>query len=160
MTKRFVFGVGLLVASAAAAGVWAWQKPTFESALKDACTSVLAQRLKAPSTFKVTSWGSLVQRNATLEEYAGKPPTAAEFGSRLAEVKKLYDDMVSMFDEGEDGIALLDFEYEAANSFGVPIRGFARCSYVFNRPSDDSKVFEPSVKIDGKSHMDWLISRM
>lgn len=110
-----------------------------ESGFVKACEAALQDRLKSPSTYKRIN---LVQ---TVE-----PLTVNEYAKGDQKIFDFY-----MKSERKPVRHIVLFTYDASNSFGVPIRNVAKCSYdtIDGEKPVDSKEL---VEIDGKTNIEWL----
>lgn len=160
MTRKLLLLSAAGLSVAAATAVWAWQGST-ESMLKKACLIVLEGRLRSPSTLDVRKWSDLERRPATKDEYVGPPPVQAHYQEEDWEsVLKLHKDMETLYEMGQPDILLLSIDYEAANAFGTPVRGLVECSYFVNGDEAPDSISETSVRIDGKTQLQWSVEQL
>lgn len=108
-----------------------------------ACEAALQDRLKAPSTYKRIN---LIRLDETL--------TANEYARGDQDV---FDKWIKSEKKPVRHTAVIT--YDAANSFGVPIRGIAKCS-IDTAPDKEPSGLMEDIEIDGRSNMDWLAEQI
>jgi hypothetical protein len=122
------------------------------SPLVTACEIALKKRLAAPSKYRRISVTER-QMPILLEAYLSENEPSET-------IRRFYRGMASE-GLGEKPIkSLATIEYEAANTLGVPIRSFAECSYDSINKQTASEVSEHTVKVNGKTHSDYLLSEV
>jgi len=135
----------------------------FESRLVSACEEVLMERLRAPSTYKrirveeyetaltqgdyITLLDTEIRRASSAEL---KEVLRADRDGRLAHMVR---------GDTKPTSYAAEIEYDAANGFGVPIRGLAKCTFTSD-VGDKSKANKFFVRVDGKTQTEWLIERV
>lgn len=131
----------------------------FGDKLLSACEEELKSRLKAPSTYTLirkdefTAPVEISDYRKMLAEGQDKDsPNALLADVRTAESKRA---------TGEPGPTrhTLFIEYDADNSFGVPLRGVTECEYISGN-GDKGGAGKYSVKINGKDHSQWMDQRI
>ncbi|WP_189413755.1 hypothetical protein [Mesorhizobium sp. M00.F.Ca.ET.217.01.1.1] len=135
----------------AAGGVaFAYNTGYFDDDLTKSCEEALRQRLKAPSQYKRIRMAR-DSKDMTRDEFITHLNTSGDTES----VRRFY---LKSFDakEIEPKNLSLAIEYDAPNSFGTMLRGYADCTYGSTYGRDPvSYLF---VKIDGKTSTEWLQS--
>ncbi|MBB5754633.1 hypothetical protein [Prosthecomicrobium pneumaticum] len=141
-----------LVVIAVAGAVLAGCNP-FEPKMIGFCESVLKERLRSPSTYR---------RIAATKR--AEPLTTDEWLARRAKSnpkQRATDEIVARVRQSagaSPALIKVTLEYDAANAFGTPLRGFALCEYL----SDDGK--DPTgawaVTVDGETDTDFLIRQL
>lgn len=110
------------------------------------CESELADRLKSPAGYKRVSY--------TISEEQLSEEKLRIYGSQ-----KKWGDPEWLIARGKPYIRRIrNIVYDAPNSFGVLIRGYAECSYVSRK--DDHTISDFLVEIDGKTKTEWLIYQL
>lgn len=152
------------------AGAWSFRlpffnKPDFKEQLTEACEKALADRLKAPATYKRVSVSEMVQEDATIDQCMGwDVPELKERDERLAKKSKIYASSVELglriCKEWPQVYSYLLLTYEANNSFGVPIRNRVVCSIVTTDAGEVGAYAEDSVRINGYTNRDWSWSQL
>lgn len=133
---------------------------SFESAFLTACDEVMKDRLKAPSTYTRIAAHGYEQRPATLDDKRGwTNATKRAEDLKMIETdprfKELYEMGEKVFEmSGEQTLTRAFVEYDADNSYGVPVRGAYECTHV----GFDVDEFAPAaggVRVDGYNSVDW-----
>lgn len=148
------------------ATVIAMQSPSPDHLFRDACEYVLKDRLKAPATYRFVRMTPIETRLATLDEYMGWTDAEVkvrgqEMAKRDPKLARAQDAKRELFDLGNAHLVGAFLEYDAANSFGTPIRGIANCTL-----TTTGDVYEPSpldrhmMRVNGLSATEWVISLM
>ncbi len=111
------------------------------------------ERLRSPSTYKRID---LKKREQQL--------TRDEYVKRLDDEKSLPDTRefkLRAFDEGRyrPALASISISYDAANAYGTPVRGHAVCE-AFSDTADYSHASAWFVKVNGKTHTEWLLEQI
>ena len=142
------------------------QKPSFIASKSEnfcrSCASVLSDRLKAPATFQRVDCPDFDVKPATLEEYMGwNWPENYARDIRKAQLNRrhwdLQDTMKKSYSEGRHLIISTTMTYDAANSFGTPIRETAICELV---TIDEAKVVDTaglSLRVNGETKLEWSV---
>jgi hypothetical protein len=114
----------------------------FESRHVKACEAALKDTLRSPSTYQQIR---VTERTETIpiEKYLADEKNEAVRQVYLRQYKQAVRSLVY-------------FEFDAANAYGTPIRGFSEYSYD-TIDGDISRVSELMVKIDGKTKTDRLV---
>lgn len=117
-----------------------------------ACESALKERLKAPSTYRLIRSRQGV-READPDEAVGPVRgTTPEQRALTTELRQIYE-RAGAFSH----FILLD--YEAQNSFGVPLADTAVCEvFTHSRDAPGRHAYSPSsVRINGKTNFDLIL---
>ena len=137
------------------AGLLAWwtdaafiPRSWFGSPMIAACEASLQERLKAPSTYRRISVGDEQVRNISFDDY---------FKARGEDSAALKQILIRTSKSQPIERSLL-LEYDAANSFGVPLRSRVICSYA-GRDRQDYPEMKESVRIDGRTYTEWLVDQ-
>ncbi|TPK18057.1 hypothetical protein [Mesorhizobium sp. B2-5-7] len=145
---KWLLGIACAALVAACGAAFAYSTGYFDDGLTKSCEEALRQRLKAPSQYKRVR---IVRdtKDMTRDEFV-----AYLDGSREDEsVRKFH---LKSFDAKniQPQTLSLAIEYDAPNSFGTVLRGYADCRYESTYGKDPiSYLF---VKIDGKTSLEWL----
>ncbi len=161
ITRACAFATLALAASPAAAF---WPFTSEADALVEACEEVLMGRLKAPSTYEQVKVSPVYREPGTEDEFLGytmpgdKEEDLAEQASD-PKVKEMRDRQKELFALVPEKVYLF-LTYEAANSFGAPLRGVAECSAYTAKGEDFRDLRFPDVRVNGQTHMGWLLDQM
>lgn len=163
----------VLVASIAAtlgiagAGLFYWKATglTDQSLLLAKCEEVLLDRLRSPATYNRVN-ATDVERTVALQNdylYANDKRRALnqiEKNRRDAELKRLHDQKVDRFQATPHDKLSLYIDYDAANAFGTPLRGTARCeAFVLKgRALRDVSMLDP--RVDGYTSFEWALDQI
>lgn len=158
--------IGVAVAAAAGIYVFADQlAPTASDVLLDACDEVLKARLKSPTSYVRMSNTDLGIGPATLDDYMG---VMTEQERRLNDMIAAQDPAYKKAQESQRELyqarpplkhAML-IVYDAANSYGTPIRGSAECSAILVEGADAATAKYLDARIDGYSALDWSVYQL
>lgn len=160
MNKTQFFLVAALVVAAGAAGSYWLHYGSTEQEMRRACSRVLAERLKSPSTLKVVRWYPMRTKAATKDDAVGPQPTREEYGDRYDKALELYQLNERIFDEHPGGTLQILFEYDAANSFGAVLRRQSICSYYTYRPDKRQSISPLTLKVDGETSLGWSMKQL
>lgn len=160
MSKMFAAIIAFGAVVAVGGSMYWWHYTGTEASLRRGCISTISSRLKAPATLNVTYWGQMKRRPAELDEVVGERPTRAKYGSQFELLIDLHEQKLELFNLRPGHMLEIPFEYEAANSFGTPIRSAAICTYHTSYEAGREKIREESVMIDGKSKLAWSIGQL
>jgi hypothetical protein len=132
-----------------------------DSEMVAACEDVIKDRLKSPSSYQrvaVRERASEVEidryRILRIMENANEKSETVRKANRI-----LLDYELEDMRSGKKPLAkelVATFEYDAANAFGVLIRGYAECKFI----SAGTKPSGYNVQVDGSTQTDWLVNRM
>ena len=160
MSKKNV-AVLVSICVSVAGVVWWLNYSSTEKSLQRACLSVLAERLRSPATLQVVEWSPMARRPASKSEAIGEPPLrshyrADDFPGALDRWKKRED----RFDISPPDILYMYLEYDAANAYGTPVRGYSECSYIVSSdPKSSVSISETGTKVDGFTAMGWSVEQ-
>lgn len=124
----------------------------FGDAFVDACEDVLKERLKSPSSYKRIS---TFESSQLLDERE-----YAEYLTTRGESEAVQEWAMKEFKSGSikpTNFSIL-IEYDADNSYGAAIRGYATCTYIsdYGRRPEDRKLAKFIVQVDGENSIEWL----
>ncbi|GGG77714.1 hypothetical protein GCM10011415_28300 [Salipiger pallidus] len=170
LKRRHVFLTALAISSASLAALWITGLASTPDFLKSrdgkfisACEDTLKKRLKAPSTYRRLSDPHIAESVATLDDYKGwtdNPEKKASDQDRQARNPKLAEMQAAQtrrFLLDEHTLKRAIIEYEAANSYGTPIRGYALCTFADPSPESFSDFDRQNVMIDGRTAFEWSL---
>jgi len=158
--KRLLL-IASVISLASAAVAWLSISSSIEDQLKNACSAVLADRLRSPSTLQVRAWSELLRRPATELEYVGLPPDRSFYGEKYwPQMHDVYETSQFLYRSAHPDIILLVIDYDAQNAFGAPVRAMAECSYFVHGKDDPSLISEPIVRIDGMTALEWSTDQL
>jgi hypothetical protein len=134
--------------------------PLVPSPLQSACVDLLTSRLKAPATLNVISseqYMTPLSMARITEELTWANVDSPEV------VKFRLEDISRALAEGKQGPREYEvfLTYDAANSFGTPLRSVGRCTIIDmygDYPSGFS--LEDTMKLDGFDRRQWLAEQM
>ncbi|MGM5087562.1 hypothetical protein E0H64_17845 [Rhizobium leguminosarum bv. viciae] len=117
----------------------------FEPQLYSVCEHALQQRLKSPASYKRVDV-RYSERPATRHEFLKSIIYVQDSGSR--------ERLISGFDRNPQAKKQyeLAITYDAMNSFGAMLRGFATCGFMGESSSDATSL---DVTINGETNLDW-----
>jgi hypothetical protein len=150
-----------MVLLAAVVASWASWKFifSFDAKFGAACESVLSDRLKSPSSYKRISFERSEEELTEMEFVKKEEAEMADENS--PNVLKFKKQQMEIRAKGvaagtvRPKIFVADIEYDASNSFGTPLRSYARCEFYSGDGSTDFYAHE--IKVDGLSSTDFLI---
>jgi hypothetical protein len=116
----------------------------FASPLVASCEAALKKQLAAPSTYRQIQVTE-TQSPISADDYL-KANEQSETVRRFLQKMNI-----------QPVRARAIIEYEASNRYGVPLRSFVECLYDAQSADGVSNVNEHSVKVNGKTHTDYLI---
>lgn len=153
---RAVIGVAALVLAGGAV-FWFVQGSASapESAFLAACEAEIKTRLKAPSTYQRTEVASVSSNRARPEQAI--PLDEAEKDS--PRYIKARDTLIELYDKRGVFRHSATIIYDAANTYGTPVQGIAKCS-LFTSSEDMPRADDISsqdIRIDGKTTTEWLM---
>lgn len=155
--------IGFLVVLAAA-GAASWYGGAFTSEREEfvqRCEAELANRLRAPATYRRVSAGEVRRSTASLEECMGWPTAedrAADEAAarRNSTVRDIQADQLARCNASPGEHVSLVIEYDAANAYGTPVRGRTVCSSVSPPGAALSEVGRfGGLRIDGYTALSW-----
>lgn len=136
---------------------------SYDKKFLSACEHVLKQRLKSPSSYQRLSDPIITKEKSTFEDKLGwtnPDKKRADTATLTADPEKLerHKQQETIFGLGEHTLIRAYLEYEASNSYGALIRGYAECTHSDISPDKFTDLDKMSVMIDGYTHVDWLLS--
>jgi len=159
--------IGTCAAVLAAAGAtYAFMLPDTEEKFLQACDETLKDRLVAPATYARANVTGPVRRGAEMRDYldqqtAEKREWREVMAKRDKALAELYREKVKAFRFGAFEVVSYFIEYDAANSFGTPLRSTAECSQIVETgaPLADPGFGRDAV-IDGFTAFDWTFFQL
>lgn len=134
--------------------------------LASACEEELKHRLLSPSSYRRIEISSVETTPATFNEFRGRfdPIRIAADEAMIAGDEKLRELEVLMRDifERERPVRVgIWLRYESYNAFGVMVQGATNCTRVLSAISgiDAPQSAAAPIYLDGKSNMEWAMSR-
>ena len=147
--KKHVAAITIGVAAVALAGC-----NVFDSKMTKLCEGAIQKRLRSPSTY---------ERVEITPAGEKKFSDRQEFLNYLADNEDfppLRSSYIGLFDakKADPTVYALFISYDAQNAYGAPVRDHVMCDY-FSIDGSPSDVSESNVKIDGKTHIEWLVDQ-
>jgi hypothetical protein len=143
-----------------------WPFKSDEEKFAEACEDIIKERLKAPSTYhRVDLYGPLISMGTWQEamgwDFPEKKESSLLSSARSEMSKRAHDTMVKLYTDSPPTIARLFIDYEAANSFGVPIPQKSVCQTVVHA---DGELLDAlpnlALLVDGFSSMEWSVEQV
>jgi hypothetical protein len=141
-------GIGLVIAGAASAAGYYFLRDD----LLLTCEDLLADRLRAPSTYKRIAAQKTVKTLSFDEYWKGRRTNTKTERLIKDRAKKQHDPQNSPYLSTQYFI-----EYDAENGYGAPLRGYTTCVYL----SDESNPYGgpdiTNVELDGETNLEYVL---
>ncbi|MDO6526950.1 hypothetical protein Q4519_14785 [Motilimonas sp. 1_MG-2023] len=135
-----------------------------KTAFVEACSEIMKDRLKSPSSYQVLDSSDILYEPFTLEYWEKNNPM-----DKYADLDKVkfWQSMRDLAEQqeknGNNKVAKIIIKYEAKNAYGTPIASEMLCKYETKGPEvpsdvDDFNLFE--VHVNGMTKSDWLMSQI
>lgn len=156
--------ISLIVLCLAGGGGWLYFESTRtdEAILIASCEETLKDRLKSPSSYKRIRTTTIRRSLATLDDYlyADNPDRKrreeeqAAKDSRLAGGIKMRKEIFAAVPQEKLSLSI---EYDAANSYGTPIRGFSECAAFVDQGTSLRGRSFVNARVDGATSLEWAM---
>lgn len=157
--------IALIAVGGIGAAVYVGVQPSVEQKLIASCEEIIASRLKAPSTYRQISTTKITKAKADFNQFMGwDVPGVKEHDAEVRRsdpaIMEIQDNQKKMFSGVEWTRYSTWIEYDAANSYGTPVRGAAEC-VLFARASEPFTVGPLSdVRVDGFDALGWSVHQI